>query len=142
MKLPYFSTTVTLFSKIISAILFITLLFVGFFLGMKYQKSFADNKCIHEIDKLNKPTLSTPSLINQALEKGEISHEQRLLYLTYAVYEYKSLPLNFQSNIEWEGTFTVEELKKNVFSEELCKLDKYIQSEMRRLLGGGEKCNN
>ena len=36
--------------------------------------------------------LSTPELIDQAYSRGQITEEYRLLYLAYALYEYKSLP--------------------------------------------------
>src|SRR3972149_2075727 len=45
--------------------------------------------------------LSTPALIDRALAKGEITAEQRLLYLAYAIFEYESLPAQFHGRGGW-----------------------------------------
>ena len=58
-----------------------------------------------------RPTQSTPQLIDLALANGEITAEQRLLYLAYAVYEYPSLPARFRSDVGWYGTRFVQELR-------------------------------
>ncbi|MCB0132089.1 MAG: hypothetical protein KDD78_14620, partial [Caldilineaceae bacterium] len=55
-------------------------------------------------------TLSTPDLIDQALAAGQITADQRLLYLAYAVYRPDSLPVEYQSNVGWYGTHVVAEL--------------------------------
>lgn len=57
-------------------------------------------------------TLTTPELIEQAYQRGEISKEERLLNLAYAVYDYNSLPLRFHSNTPWSGTQVVVELNQ------------------------------
>ena len=56
--------------------------------------------------ELNKSTpaqagnkLSTPELIEQDFVTGKITAEQRLLYLAYALYDYKSLPSQYDSNV-------------------------------------------
>ncbi len=54
--------------------------------------------------------LSTPELIEQAFANGEITYEQRLLYLAYAVYDPSSLPKQFQSDAGWFGTRYVAEI--------------------------------
>lgn len=54
--------------------------------------------------------LSTPELIDRAYENGEISADERLLHLAYAVYEPDSLPPQFQSDVPWFGTDVVAEL--------------------------------
>ena len=59
--------------------------------------------------------LSTPELIEQAFASGEITAEQRILYLTYALYDYKSLPSQYLSNVGWSGTSYVQEI--NAFRE-------------------------
>ncbi len=53
---------------------------------------------------------ATPELIEQAFAAGEISAEERLLYLAYAVYEPASLPERFESDTPWSGTGVVAEL--------------------------------
>ena len=55
--------------------------------------------------------LSTPQLIARAYAAGEISADQRLLYLAYAIYEYPSLPARFRSNAGWYGTAAVREVR-------------------------------
>jgi hypothetical protein len=86
--------------------------------------------------------LSTPALIDQALAQGEITAGQRLLYLAYAVYEYKSLPAPFRSNVGWRGTETVREIREAADDPSvMCSLEPDVQSELRRLLKGGATCN-
>ena len=71
------------------------------------------------------PALSTPALIDQALAQGEITAGQRLLYLAYAVYEYKSLPAQFRSNVGWRGTETVREIRAAADDPNvMCSLDR------------------
>lgn len=79
--------------------------------------------------------LSTPELIDQALARGEITEEERLLYLAYANYEYESLPLHFLSSIGWDGTSTAHELYEAVSSSKtLCSMSPYVRSELLRLI--------
>lgn len=54
--------------------------------------------------------MSTPALIEQAFLKGEITAEQRILYLAYALYDYESLPVQFHGNVGWSGTRYVLEV--------------------------------
>ena len=87
--------------------------------------------------------LSTPALIDQALAQGEITAEERLLYLAYAVYEYESLPMQFHSNVGWRGTDTVRELYQTVSTPEImCGLTSTVQNELRRVLNDGVTCND
>lgn len=53
---------------------------------------------------------STPELIDQALARGEITKEERLLLLAYAIYEPAQLPERYQSTVGWYGTQYVREL--------------------------------
>ena len=85
--------------------------------------------------------VSTPTLIGQALENGQISEELRLLYLVYAVYEPDSLPIQFRGNSEWEGTLIVREIKEAAASPTtMCNFSSFVQNELRRLLHGGATC--
>ncbi len=61
-------------------------------------------------DAQNEPT--TPMLIDAAYASGDISNEERLLYLAYAIYEPGSLPARFRSNAPWHGTDVVAELNR------------------------------
>jgi len=79
--------------------------------------------------------LSTPELIDQAYDKGEITAEYRLLYLAYALYEYESLPPRFLSNVAWYGTAGVERLNEAVGSPAIfCSMSPYVRSELLRLI--------
>lgn len=48
--------------------------------------------------------LSTPELIEQAFIQGEITAEQRLLYLAYAFGDYDKLPHQYRGQVPWRGT--------------------------------------
>ncbi|MCB0132088.1 MAG: hypothetical protein KDD78_14615 [Caldilineaceae bacterium] len=88
------------------------------------------------------PTLSTPALLGQAVTQGEITENERLLYLAYAVYEPDSLPAQFRSNAGWRGTEFVREVRQAVNSTDiLCAMDPATQDELRRLLQGGVLCD-
>lgn len=134
MNLPKFLTTVTPVSKILALMLFITLPILGFFLGMAYQKTKSSET---EIDT----TLSTPALIGQAFENGKITDEQRLLYLTYAVYEGESLPSQYRSDTGWHGTFIVAEIKEAASNPNtFCTFSSFGQNELKRLLETKVEC--
>lgn len=86
--------------------------------------------------------LSTPQLIERAYDKGQISEEERLLYLAYAIYEYESLPKRFRSNVGWRGTSTLEELYKAANSPSvLCSMSPQVRSEFQRLFEPKITCN-
>lgn len=54
---------------------------------------------------------STPQLLQQAVARGEITAEERILYLAYALYEPPSLPVQFRGNAGWYGTAYVAEVQ-------------------------------
>jgi len=86
--------------------------------------------------------LSTPELIGKAHARGEITEEERLLYLAYAIYEYESLPSRFRGNAGWRGTSTVMELHKAANSPSgLCSMSPHIRSELQRLLKSDTTCD-
>ena len=79
--------------------------------------------------------VDTPTLINQALDRGEITEEERLLYLAYALYEHESLPARFQSSFEWFGDVAADELDEVVDSTaKLCSMSPYVRSELLRVI--------
>ena len=87
----------------------------------------------------NTPTLvqglSTPELIDQALARGEITEEERLLYLAYALFEHESLPIRFRSKYGWFGEEAAEELIEVVSSPaKLCSMSPFVRSELLRLI--------
>ncbi len=87
-------------------------------------------------------SLSTPELIEAASARGDISDGQRLLYLTYAIYEPNSLPEEFHSNAPWRGTMVVREIKQYAASKEtFCTLAPDIQREIRRLIPESVICS-
>src|SRR5262245_16631998 len=71
--------------------------------------------------------LDTPTLIDQAFDRGEITDEERLLYLAYALYEYKSLPPQYLSSVGWFSDVVVGELIEAVNSPaKLCSMAPHI----------------
>jgi hypothetical protein len=56
--------------------------------------------------------LTTPALIEQAFRNNQITADQRLLYLTYAVYDFAKLPPQFQGKGGWRGTMIVYEINQ------------------------------
>lgn len=82
-----------------------------------------------------KRTLATPDLIQRAYDKGQITAEQRVLYLTYAIYEYESLPGGYRGQVPWEGTFILMDVSVAIHSPStFCYMSPHTQSELRRLL--------
>ena len=77
--------------------------------------------------------LSTPQLINQAYAEGQISAEERLLNLAYAIYEHESLPEEFEGTVGWYGTSIVRELH-NAYDNERTAFSPAVRNELNRLL--------
>ena len=86
-------------------------------------------------------TSSTPALIDAAYEAGTISQSDRILYLTYAVYEPESLPEEYVSTAPWHGTLVVREIKDLATTSALCDLPPDVQTELFRLVQGAYQCN-
>lgn len=87
----------------------------------------------------NSQLLSTPELLNVALINGEITEEERLLYLAYFLFEASSLPAQFQSPILISGTpyaIEVSDAWNNVQSGFALGFSPAIHSELERLLLG------
>jgi hypothetical protein len=84
--------------------------------------------------------LSTPALIEVAFDRGEITNEQRLLYLAYALYEHESLPLRFVSYYEWFGEEAQYELEVLYDPEVFCSMSPYAQNEFQRVGGSNITC--
>jgi len=85
---------------------------------------------------------STPDLIQLSFARGEITEEERLLYLAYALGDFEKLPARFHSNYPWSGTLILMDLHKAVMSKSImCKLSPYAQSNLRRILGEGATCD-
>ena len=79
--------------------------------------------------------LDTPTLINQAFDRGEITEEERLLHLASALYEYESLPAQFRGNGGWRATSVVAELYETVNDPSiLCSMSAHVRSELLRLV--------
>jgi hypothetical protein len=85
-------------------------------------------------EALDQP-LDTPSLIQLAYDRGEITKDERLLYLAYALYEPESLPVRYKSRIGWFGDVEVRELDE-VIKDPLvvCSMSPNIRTEFQRLL--------
>lgn len=59
---------------------------------------------------------STPELIEQALQQGEISQETADLYLAYALTGAGELPQEYVSQVPWEGTLYLQKLQHDLRS--------------------------
>lgn len=77
--------------------------------------------------------LSTPQLINQAYAEGQISAEERLLNLAYAIYEHESLSEEFEATVGWYGTSVVRELH-NAYANDRSSFSPAVRNELNRLL--------
>ena len=78
---------------------------------------------------------STPDLIQLSFAKGEITEEERLLYLAYALSDSEKLPTRYHGKAPWSGTMIGLELYETVKSKEgMCKLSPFAQSELRRVM--------
>jgi hypothetical protein len=96
----------------------------------------------HTTCETSNQTLSTPTLIDQAFAAGDITEEKRLLYLTYAFFEYESLPIQFQSNVGWRGTYILGELEKAINDPAVfCSMSPDVRSEIQRLNDPNIICN-
>lgn len=60
------------------------------------------------------PTLTTPDLIEADVANGVISEETGYLYLSYALFDYESLPEAYHSNVPWSGTSYILQLQEAV----------------------------
>ncbi|MGH2554441.1 MAG: hypothetical protein ACRDHO_01825, partial [Actinomycetota bacterium] len=56
--------------------------------------------------------LATPELIERAVEVGSIDRETGTLYLAYALFDYERLPAAYRSEVPWDGTLPLLELKQ------------------------------
>lgn len=96
----------------------------------------------HSTPTAHNQELSTPALLAQALDNGEITAEQRLLYLAYATGDYDKLPPQFRGNVPWRGTLTLLELGEVITSPSLmCSLSRCVQDELRRIFKSGVTCD-
>jgi len=84
--------------------------------------------------------LDTPSLIQLAYDRGQITNEQRLLYLAYALYEHESLPHRFRGNVGWFGESALYELEVLNDPEVFCSMSPYVRSEFQRLFKSDITC--
>ena len=87
-----------------------------------------------------KKKFSTPELIGKAYARGEITDDQRLLYLAYALYEHESLPLRFRSNVGWFGEMAQYELEVLNDPSVFCSMSPHVRSEFQRLLKSDTTC--
>lgn len=77
-------------------------------------------------------SLATPQLLAQAVARGDISAEERILYLAYALYEPASLPPQFRSQVGWYGTSYVTEVQAYT-AQALAATSDAVHQELGRL---------
>lgn len=56
--------------------------------------------------------MTTPQLIEAALDSGEIDQDTANLYLAYALADYERLPVQYRSNLPWDGTLPLLRLQE------------------------------
>jgi hypothetical protein len=56
----------------------------------------------------------TPSLLEAAVARGDLSQAQADLYLAYALTDYEKLPSQYRSNTPWDGTLPLLYLQRQV----------------------------
>ena len=92
----------------------------------------------------NSNKLSTPELIEEAFENGEINEGERILYLTYAIStkdNYELLPKKIQGNVPWDGAMVALEVNKTVSDPEvICGFELKIQNELQRIMPTAVSC--
>jgi len=81
-----------------------------------------------------KQEFETPSLIQMAYDRHQITNEQRLLYLAYALMEPESLPAPYRSRVGWFGEMAQYELDDLNDPEVFCSMSPYARNEFQRLL--------
>lgn len=81
-----------------------------------------------------KHEFETPVLIQMAFDSFQITNEQRLLYLAYALYEPESLPVRFQSRVGWFGEMAQYELEVLYEPPVFCSMSPHARSKFQRLL--------
>ena len=83
-------------------------------IGNTFVEAKSSDTRPQNISSLQESGSSTPELIEQAFVNGEITAEQRLLYLTYALYDYESLPIQFHGTVGWSGTSYVRAIQNTL----------------------------
>jgi len=74
------------------------------------------NTLVGHASVLGVQRLSTPELIEDALQQGKISQETADLYLAYALTGAGKLPQDYVSSVPWEGTLYLQKLQNNLRS--------------------------
>ena len=57
--------------------------------------------------------VATPELIARAVELGSIDQESGDLYLAYALFDWERLPQEYRSDVPWDGTLPLLQLRRN-----------------------------
>ncbi|MGH2661891.1 MAG: hypothetical protein ACRDH8_03590 [Actinomycetota bacterium] len=57
--------------------------------------------------------LATPDLIERAVERGSIDRETGALYLAYALLDHERLPAGYRSEVPWDGTLPLLQLRRD-----------------------------
>jgi len=65
-------------------------------------------------DPSNEDQPTTPQLIEAALAKGEIDRDTANLYLAYALADYERVPVQYRSDLPWDGTLPLLRLQEAV----------------------------
>ena len=78
--------------------------------------------------------LSTPELIERAVEAGSIDRDTADLYVAYALFEPERLPNEYRSDVPWDGTLPLLHLRENART-----MDRGAERrEIRELIGSSD----
>lgn len=114
MKLPESWTTVTLLSKILAIILLVSLPFIGFYLGVKYQKNiYIENN----ISKIKVNTEETKIITNTpTLKKTEDQQFSRIAVTKFnlAIPNSWKAQISSQSTSEFSGRFIIPDVNSEM----------------------------
>ncbi len=117
----------------IAGFIILTVMILGITTGINPSTSFAQSDPQGDIPDAVWAQMSTPQRIDSAFWRNIIDDETRILYLTYALYEPKSLPAAYLSKVGWFGTKYVVEVKDAYFNQHLSPQSP-IKDELARLL--------
>jgi uncharacterized repeat protein (TIGR01451 family) len=78
-------------------------------------------------------SLSTPLLLQAALDSGEIDAERYYLYLAYALGDSDMLPVPYHSEVPWDGTLPLLRLQEAIRT---LRADSVVRTTVERLLAG------
>lgn len=91
------------------------------------------NESENNHEKVSSDNYSTQGLIENDFKAGEISLEQKWLYIFYAIYGNDKLPRKYQSKVGWSPTMLFMEFNDLLESGEVCNFSTFAKSEIESI---------